>query len=52
MSSFGHPIARPAALALVAGLLSAAAGLAFAGWMDHAPAIFVALVEQGMAWCF
>ena len=52
MSSFGHPLARPAALAFFAVVLSAAAGLAFAGWLEHAPAIFMTLVEQGMAWCF
>lgn len=52
MISFGHPIVRPVLLALATGLAAAAAGLAFAGWMDHAPAIFNALVEQGMAWCF
>lgn len=52
MSSFVYPLGRFAALALVAVVLAAAAGLAFAGWAEHAPAIFVTLVEQGMAWCF
>jgi len=32
--------------------LAASAGLAFAGWMEHAPAILMTLTEQGMAWCF
>lgn len=32
--------------------LAAGAGLAFAGWMEHAPAIVMTLAENGMAWCF
>ena len=43
---------RPFLFALVAIGLSAGIGLAFAGWVEHTPAIFVTLVEQGMAWCF
>lgn len=40
-------------LATVAALaVAAATGLAFAGWMEHAPGIFMALVESGLAWCF
>ena len=39
-----------AGLAMVA--LAATTGLAFAGWMEHAPGIFMAMVESGMAWCF
>jgi len=38
--------------ALAAALLAAATGLAFAGWLEHAPGIFMAMVESGMAWCF
>jgi hypothetical protein len=34
------------------GALAAAAGLAFAGWMEHAPAILTALADNGLAWCF
>lgn len=34
------------------GALAAATGLAFAGWMEHAPAIFTTLAQQGLAWCF
>jgi hypothetical protein len=52
MSGFSHPFMRPAALALAAIALAAAMGLAFAGWLEHAPAIFMALVESGLAWCF
>ena len=47
-----RPILRPLSIALGAVALSAATGLAFAGWVEHAPGIFVTLVEQGMAWCF
>jgi hypothetical protein len=45
---------RTTAFALAAGslALAAATGLAFAGWMAHAPGIFMALVESGLAWCF
>lgn len=32
--------------------LAASAGLAFAGWMEHASVILMTLAEQGMAWCF
>lgn len=52
MSILGRPLARPAALALAAIALSAATGLAFAGWVEHAPGIFMAMVESGLAWCF
>ena len=47
-----RPILRPLSIALAAVALSAATGLAFAGWIEHTPGIFVTLVEQGMAWCF
>jgi len=38
--------------ALGVSALAAATGLAFAGWVEHAPAIFMTLAEQGLAWCF
>ena len=34
------------------GVLAAIAGLAFAGWMEHAPAILTTLADNGLAWCF
>ena len=37
---------------LAAGALAATAGLAFAGWMEHAPAILTTLTQEGLAWCF
>ncbi|MEO4000130.1 hypothetical protein [Mesorhizobium sp. CAU 1732] len=37
---------------LAVAALAAMTGLAFAGWMEHAPGIFMAMVESGMAWCF
>lgn len=52
MSASLRPFAGPILLALSAVALSGVVGLAFAGWMEHAPGIFLALVEQGMAWCF
>ena len=40
-------------LALIgAGALAATMGLAFAGWMEHAPAILATLTQEGLAWCF
>ncbi|TWG64774.1 MULTISPECIES: hypothetical protein [unclassified Aminobacter] len=52
MTGFTASLARPAALAVLAVALSAFAGVAFAGWMEHAPAIFMALVDSGLSWCF
>lgn len=52
MSGFTRSLARPAALALATLVAAAAFGVAFAGWLDHSPAIFQTLVEQGLAWCF
>jgi isocitrate dehydrogenase len=52
MSAFSHSVSRPVALAVAAVLLAATMGLAFAGWLEHAPGIFMALVESGLAWCF
>lgn len=34
------------------GALAATVGLAFAGWMEHAPAILTTLTQEGLAWCF
>lgn len=33
--------------AVGAGALAAATGLAFAGWMEHAPAILTTLAQEG-----
>ena len=43
-----------APLRLLAVLLAAATatGLSFALWVDKGPAIFMALVQSGMSWCF
>jgi hypothetical protein len=32
--------------------LAAATGLAFAMWLENKAAIFMALVESGLSWCF
>ena len=48
MTPFGSTrFVLSAALGLAA--LGAVTGLAFAGWMEHAPGIFMAMVESGMA---
>ncbi len=41
------------AIGLTAGamVLTAGTGLAFAGWVDHGPSLFMALVESGLS-CF
>lgn len=39
-----------AGIAVVA--MSAATGLAFAGWMEHGAGMFLALAENGLSWCF
>jgi hypothetical protein len=39
-------------LALAALALSAATGLAFAGWMEHGAGMFLSLASSGMSWCF
>jgi hypothetical protein len=52
MSTYLRTLAGPLAFAFSMILLAAVSGLAFAGWSEHAPKMFLALVEQGMAWCF
>ncbi len=44
---FGVALGLAAGLVLVAG----GTGLAFAGWVDHGPRLFMALVESGLN-CF
>lgn len=49
------PFHRPGALTaalLIAMFAAAAAGLVFALWDAKGPAMFRALVENGLAWCF
>jgi hypothetical protein len=41
----------PAALIAV-GLGAMAATAAFAGWLEHGSAIFLAMAESGLSWCF
>jgi hypothetical protein len=40
-----------AALGAGALLLVAGTGMAFAGWVDHGPSLFMALIESGLS-CF
>lgn len=40
------------ALLIALGLSIMAATAAFAGWLEHGPAILLSLAESGMAWCF
>ena len=47
--------AFPLRLVTLAGsavILSAATGIAFAGWLDQGAGIFLAMAESGLAWCF
>lgn len=46
------PLPRLLAFALAAVLLSAASGLAFAGWIGHGPGILMSLADAGLSWCF
>lgn len=39
-------------IALVVAALAAATGVAFASWIEHGAAIFLATAEAGLAWCF
>ena len=36
----------------VAATLGLGAGVAFAGWAEHAGTIFLSLAQSGLAWCF
>ena len=45
VASFAHMFAGLIVLGIVAGI-------GFALWLDHAPAIFMALVNSGLSWCF
>ena len=45
--------ARPALLSVTAlAAVAAATGMAFAAWGEHGPAMFMALAESGLSWCF
>jgi len=46
------PVSTIAKVVLGAALLAAATGLAFASWMDKGAGIFMAMIENGLAWCF
>jgi hypothetical protein len=46
------PYSNALVLALAAAALSAATGLAFAGWMEHGAGMFASLAASGLAWCF
>jgi hypothetical protein len=52
MSGSASSYVRYAAIVASALAFAAFAGFAFAGWVEHAPGIFMALVESGLAWCF
>jgi len=41
-----------AKIALGLAALAAATGIAFASWIDNGAAIFMAMAEAGLAWCF
>lgn len=51
-----HRVSRPIVL-LTAAALGAAGGAfvtgaAFAGWATHGTAMFMAMAETGLSWCF
>lgn len=46
-----HTLLTITGLAAGALLLAGGTGLAFAGWIDHGPSLFMALVESGLS-CF
>ena len=46
------PVSTIAGIVLGVALLAALTGLAFASWMDKGAAIFMAMIESGLAWCF
>lgn len=37
--------------ALGAAALAAATGVAFAAWIENGDAIFISLIQAGLAWC-
>lgn len=38
--------------AVSVALLGAVAGIGFALWSQHGPRMFMAMIENGLAWCF
>jgi hypothetical protein len=41
-----------AKLSAAAVVLAALTGLAFAGWLERGPEMFMAMAQAGLAWCF
>lgn len=41
-----------AKIGLALAVLAAVTGIAFASWVDKGAAIFMAMAESGLAWCF
>lgn len=48
----GPKIKAPLIVGLAVLVAAIIAGLAFAGWLNHAPGIFLVLAQNGLAWCF
>ncbi|HWK64308.1 MAG TPA: hypothetical protein VNS34_05170 [Rhizobiaceae bacterium] len=46
------PTSHLTKLALGLAVLAAVSGIAFASWVDKGAAIFMAMAETGLAWCF
>jgi hypothetical protein len=46
------PLSLFAKLSAAAIALAALTGLAFAGWLERGPEMFMAMAEAGLAWCF
>jgi hypothetical protein len=45
-------VSTAAKIALGAAVLAAAAGIAFASWLDQGAGIFMTMVDAGLSWCF
>ncbi len=45
-------VSTAARIVLGAAAFAAVSGIAFAAWLDHGAAIFMSMVDTGLAWCF
>jgi hypothetical protein len=52
MKLVSHQSAPTVAIIATVAAIGIAIGLAFASWIDNGAAIFLAMVESGLAWCF
>lgn len=45
------PVTTIAKLAIGMAVLAALTGIVFAAWMDKGAGIFMAMIQNGLAWC-